>query len=396
MLATETAVTTRKAEPKDAKRIAEIYSNVFGKNGVKAPGHEAYPAPDMFSEEGVLRVIEDSARELLVVETDGIVGGGMVIHRLSPYHVEFACVAVDPAFRGLGLSPRLLEGARAIAKSSVLTLNNTEIVTHSIHSQCAHARAGYDRVTGFNFCQYPRVFFKDHEESCSWVSRHDGSVAERLKRLRFAGAKELELSADMTAEESILYSSLKDPRPVFVPGNLTDLARKILDQFSDTLSYEVNPKSTANFSAFTASYESLSLDDQPGEPFSYLYLPGHPLKNDGKEELKRLIAHARALPGKHYIQARLSVNSEACIEYAEFLEKQGFIFMGLLPLYQHNVDQTAGDIKFGDVLLMQWICPDVLQRNPLPGETDSAPKLHGFPLGINGAIVKTMRRQLGQ
>ncbi|HMP50789.1 MAG TPA: hypothetical protein PKD05_04480, partial [Candidatus Melainabacteria bacterium] len=123
---------------------------------------------------------------------------------------------------------------------------------------------------------------------------------------------------------------------------------------------------------------------------------GHPLKNDGKEELKRLIAHARALPGKHYIQARLSVNSEACIEYAEFLEKQGFIFMGLLPLYQHNVDQTTGDIKFGDVLLMQWICPDVLQRNPLPGETDSAPKLHGFPLGINGAIVKTMRRQLGQ
>lgn len=396
MLATETAVTTRKAEPKDAKRIAEIYSNVFGKNGVKAPGHEAYPAPDMFSEEGVLRVIEDSARELLVVETDGIVGGGMVIHRLSPYHVEFACVAVDPAFRGLGLSPRLLEGARAIAEKSVLTLNNTEIVTHSIHSQCAHARAGYDRVTGFNFCQYPRVFFKDHEESCSWVSRHHGSVAERLKRLRFAGAKELELSADMTAEESVLYNSLKDPRPVFVPGNLTDLARKILDQFSDTLSYEVNPKSTANFSASTASYESLSLDEQPGEPFSYLYLPGQLLPGDWQEDLKKLIANAQALPGKHYIQARLSVNSEASVDYAEFLEKQGFIFMGLLPLYQHNVDQTTGDIKFGDVLLMQWICPDVLQRNPLPGETDSAPKLHGFPLGINGAIVKTMRRQLGQ
>ena len=389
MLAVETKVLVRKAQKPDAKRIAEIYSSVFGEAGIKAAGHEPYPAPDMFSVEGIIRVIEDPDRELLVVEADNIVGGGMVIHRLSPYHVEFACVAVDPSFRGLGLSPRLLQGARKIAAASLLTLNNTEIVTHSIHSQCAHARAGYHRVTGFNFCQYPRVFFKNHEESCSWVSRQDGLVVERLKG-------NCANQSAQTEEELALYQSLKDPRQVFVPETMTSVARKILDQFADTLSYEVSSKVNESIAATSANYEAISLDEQPGEPFSYLYLPGEQPKENTYSELEQLIEKAKALPGKHYIQARLSANSKACIDYAEFLEKHDFLFMGLLPLYNHKVDETTGNIIFGDVLLMQWICPDVLKRNSLPGETDSVPKLHGFPLGINGAIIKTMRAQLNR
>lgn len=385
----------RAAEARDATRIKEIYESVFGVEGVKAPGHEAYPAPDMFSEQGVLRVIEDPHRELLVIDKEDTIAGGMVIHKLGPYHVEFACVAIAPEFRGLGLSPKMLAQAKALAKDSVLTLNNTEIVTHSIYSQCAHARAGYNKVTGFNFCQYPRVFFKDHEESCSWVSSIDGKVAELLEASKKCGKHNPPDFKFESDEERQLFQALSSERPVYLPENLKDLVDLILNQFAEQISYKtVIAKSDedAPTNSYCAPYKEIYLDEQEGEPFTYLYLPGE-LEDRWQAKIDSLLEKAQNTSGKHYIQARLSANFPATIEYARYLEEKGFVIMGLLPLYNLEKENASGEVRFGDALVLQWIEPSVLERNQLPGDTDSVPKLHSLPLGINGALIKTMRRQ---
>lgn len=395
MLVTKERLEIRAACAEDAPGIKEIYESVFGLNGVKAPGHEAYPAPDMFSEAGVLRAIEDPHRELLVIDKEGTIAGGMVIHKLNPYHVEFACVAVAPEFRGLGLSPRMLGKAKALARDSILTLNNTEIVTHSMYSQCAHAKAGYYKVTGFNFCQYPRVFFKDHEESCSWVSSIDGKVAELLEASKKCDKQDQADSQFGSNEEKQLFQALSPDRPIYLPENLKSLVDLILNQFADQITYRTycsgTPKETPE-NSHCAPYKEIYLDEQVGEPFTYLYLPGA-LEENWQSKIDSILETAKNISGKHFIQARLSANFPATIDYASYLEEKGFVIMGLLPLYNLDKDESNGKVSFGDALVLQWIEPSVLERNQLPGDTDSVPKLHGLPLGINGALVKTMRRQ---
>src|SRR5271170_1363228 len=83
--------TYRLARIEDAEAITAVYEHVFGKAGIKAPGHEAYPAPEVFSAEGVRGVIADPGRQFIVAELKGQIAGGMIVNLLSPYNCEFCC-----------------------------------------------------------------------------------------------------------------------------------------------------------------------------------------------------------------------------------------------------------------------------------------------------------------
>src|ERR1700733_2632874 len=136
-----------------AREIVTCYESVFGKGGVRAPGHEAYPAPEVFSEQGVRAIVNDAAREFLIMEVDAEIAAGMIITHNSSFHREFGCVAVAKKFQGRGLSTLMLKEAKELERHQSLVVNVTEIVTHSILSQSAHKKAGNGCITGLGFCQ---------------------------------------------------------------------------------------------------------------------------------------------------------------------------------------------------------------------------------------------------
>src|SRR5687768_8674636 len=76
-------VVFRLAKIDDAPHIVTIYEHVFGKGGIKAPGHEPYPAPDVFTTDGVLRILRNPAKKFVVAVLDGKIVGGMLINFLS-------------------------------------------------------------------------------------------------------------------------------------------------------------------------------------------------------------------------------------------------------------------------------------------------------------------------
>jgi GNAT superfamily N-acetyltransferase len=141
----------RLARSEDAEQLTLVYEHVFGPGGIKAKGHEAYPEPDVFSAAGVRKIIQNSKRHFLVAEVAGKIAGGMIVNYLNSFLCEFSCVAVDPGYQGAGLSGRLLSYARKRAEQTSLTINSTEIVTHSILSQTAHNSVGYGKVIGFGY-----------------------------------------------------------------------------------------------------------------------------------------------------------------------------------------------------------------------------------------------------
>src|SRR5882762_494520 len=100
--------TFRRAAIEDAQELVACYESVFGKGGVKAPGHEPYPAPEVFDCEGIRKIIDDPCRDFVVAELNGEIAGGMVVTHNSHFHREFGCVCVRKQFQGLGISSLML------------------------------------------------------------------------------------------------------------------------------------------------------------------------------------------------------------------------------------------------------------------------------------------------
>ncbi len=130
------------------------------KAGVQAPGHDPYPAPEVFSEAGILAIISDPDRDFIVAECDGEIAGGMIVTHNSPYHREFGCVSIRKNFQGNGLSTLMLTYQKKWEQQCSLVINTTEIVTHSMLSQAAHHKAGYDKNRGLRLLSISPSLFR--------------------------------------------------------------------------------------------------------------------------------------------------------------------------------------------------------------------------------------------
>jgi len=224
----------------------------------------------------------------------------------------------------------MLAYAKELAEKRTLTINTTEIVTHSVLSQTAHNRAGYNKITGFGFCQYPNVFFKNHPESCLWITEIDGRVADALRSCRPVNfQKQLIIESELQLDERELFQSLSHTRNVFIPAIYRDLAANILNQFSDVLDYRINLR--AIDSASNVQHQRTELDISGDAPYAYLSLPTG-LYKSWEEDLDDQIALIKK-NGKRFIQARIPANNSSSITYANHLLSKGFVFLGLLPLF---------------------------------------------------------------
>jgi GNAT superfamily N-acetyltransferase len=388
----------RLAHPDDASEIVESYESVFGKGGVRAPGHEPYPAPEVFSEDGVLTIIADADRDFLIAECDSEIAGGMIVTHTSPFHREFGCVSVRKNFQGKGISSRMLSYQKEVERRCSLVVNTTEIVTHSMLSQAAHNHAGYNKITGFGYCQYPNVFFKHAPESCLWISSLEGKVVEWLRASRPLSDKSRRESSpkfstprrstpklpELNDSERDLVKLLERSRKCYVPPRYLEVVSSLLAQFDDTLSYRIFAEGDIDL-----PYEeqtSVQIDSCTGQPYAYLHFAEAALTDSGFDEAWRAITAT----GKRYVQARLPMNHPSTILNINLLLRKGFVFLGIAPLFNFQKDP----LKFNDVFIMQWVSPDIIRRCPLPGATESVAKLYGYPINLTGDVIEAIRKDL--
>lgn len=407
-----------KDDIKFAAQIADMYVSALGPGGVSAPGHEAYPDSDLFTQEGVEATISAGERTLAIacpVEASGEqlpCAGAMVMDRLSPHHVEFNSMAVAMPSRGLKLGSKIVQGLRDLVDLSDFTVNATELVTHSLASQAAHIRAGYKNICGFGFCQYPRVFFKDHPESVLWVVRLQGKLVSRVKQLRANLGRGLGDSIDLVQHKVVeaqarfsasstyqrldekqltLVSDLLASRISYVPQSYKALVESILFQFEDTLDRTVKSESTQPDpdKAVTKGSQS-DFDVELKEGFGHSYIIYKQNFVFDSASVDKTISDLKA-KDKRFILVRIPAHNSEALPLAQHLQKAGFVFHSYLPLYGYYEGSSA---LFGDILTLQWIKPEVVAQNALPGQTQSVIKLYGYPENLSGPIIETIASDL--
>jgi hypothetical protein len=420
-----------------AGEIAAMYEAALGKGGVGGEGFEAYPDPDLFSEKGMHDTLVAQERMIAVARSNesesenknnGEIVGAMVADRLSPYHVEFNSMAVRRDRRGQRIGSAIVEGLKEIFDESDLTVNTTELVTHSLASQAAHFGAGYRSIVGFAFCHYPSVFFANHPESVLWVCRFQGKLVSAARQIRLALGRQLgsnsrdviqniltaqaqqrfSLATGRLSEEQLqLIAELLMARTAYVPAAYTALVQQILFQFEELLDRSVKARffkraevETESESEPTnqASADTPDLALKPvvevKEGFGHSYI----IYKNGfvfdQALLDKEITELQSL-GKRYILVRIPANQPEAIAMADYLRtEKGFVFHSYLPLYGYDIDVVKNQHKLYDILTLQWIAPAILAENSLPGETNSVVKLHGYPENLSGPLIKLIASEL--
>ncbi|MDQ5937475.1 MAG: hypothetical protein QG574_4834 [Cyanobacteriota bacterium erpe_2018_sw_21hr_WHONDRS-SW48-000092_B_bin.40] len=408
-----------------SKDIAQMYVAALGPGGVGKDGCEAYPDPDLFSEAGVKETLLAGERLIAVAQYNDQICGAMVADKLSPYHVEFNSMAVPLNKRGMGIGSAIVTGLKEMMDASELTINTTELVTHSLASQAAHFHAGYNSIVGFAFCHYPRVFFADHPESVLWVTKFQGKLLSTVKQLRSTlgrklGTKasdlvqtivaaqaqtniSLAISSRLSEQQLPLVAELLLERTAYVPKLYANLVQSILFQFEEILDRSV--QSVSEQVQLTQSEEeeetkaqepgeSLSIEYKEGFGHAYIiYKPGFKFSSSLDQAALDSALEALAKLEKRYILVRIPANQPEAIALADYLrQKRSFVFHSYLPLYGYN--QEPEHESFHDILTLQWIAPDILASNSLPGETDSVVKLYGYPENLSGSIVRLIASEL--
>lgn len=410
-----------------SKDIAQMYVAALGPGGVGKDGCEAYPDPDLFSEAGVKETLLAGERLIAVAQYNDQICGAMVADKLSPYHVEFNSMAVPLNKRGMGIGSAIVTGLKEMMDASELTINTTELVTHSLASQAAHFHAGYNSIVGFAFCHYPRVFFADHPESVLWVTKFQGKLLSTVKQLRSTlgrklGTKasdlvqtivaaqaqtniSLAISSRLSEQQLPLVAELLLERTAYVPKLYANLVQSILFQFEEILDRSV--QSVSEQVQLTQSEEeeeeetkaqepgeSLSIEYKEGFGHAYIiYKPGFKFSSSLDQAALDSALEALAKLEKRYILVRIPANQPEAIALADYLrQKKSFVFHSYLPLYGYN--QEPEHESFHDILTLQWIAPDILASNSLPGETDSVVKLYGYPENLSGSIVRLVASEL--
>lgn len=417
-----------------SKDIAQMYVAALGPGGVGKEGCEAYPDPDLFSEAGVKETLLAGERIIAVAQYNEQICGAMVADKLSPYHVEFNSMAVALNRRGLGIGSAIVTGLREMMDASELTINTTELVTHSLASQAAHFHAGYNSIVGFAFCHYPRVFFANHPESVLWVTKFQGKLLSTVKQLRSALGRQLgtkasdlvqtivaaqaqaqtqtkaqtntslAISSRLSEQQLPLVAELLLERTAYVPQLYANLVQSILFQFEEILDRSVQsvtdqvqltqPKEEEEETKAQDPGESLSIEYKEGFGHAYIiYKPGFKFSSSLDQSALDSALEALAKLEKRYILVRIPANQPEAIALADYLrQKKNFVFHSYLPLYGYN--QEPEHESFHDILTLQWIAPDILASNSLPGETDSVVKLYGYPENLSGSIVRLIASEL--
>ena len=409
-----------------SKDIAQMYVAALGPGGVGKDGCEAYPDPDLFSEAGVKETLLAGERLIAVAQYNDQICGAMVADKLSPYHVEFNSMAVPLNKRGLGIGSAIVSGLKDMMDASELTINTTELVTHSLASQAAHFHAGYNSIVGFAFCHYPRVFFADHPESVLWVTKFQGKLLSTVKQLRSTlgrklGTKasdlvqtivaaqaqtniSLAISSRLSEQQLPLVAELLLEKTAYVPKLYANLVQSILFQFEEILDRSVQSVSEQVQLTQSEEEEEETKAQEPGESLSIeykegfghayiIYKPGFKFSSSLDQAALDSALEALAKLEKRYILVRIPANQPEAIALADYLrQKKSFVFHSYLPLYGYN--QEPEHESFHDILTLQWIAPDILASNSLPGETDSVVKLYGYPENLSGSIVRLIASEL--
>ncbi|MBI1267890.1 MAG: GNAT family N-acetyltransferase [Cryomorphaceae bacterium] len=372
------------ARAEDAGKIARAYENALGKDGIGEEGHEPYPDPDLFSESAVRGIIESGERKIIVIRHEGEVLGAIVADTVHEYAFEFNSMAIDKKYRGLRLGSKLLEGAKKLTDDCFFINNVTELVTHSIASQSAHIKEGYNKFLGFGYCHFPHVFFPDKPESVLWAGQLQGKLARVLPDLRSSGKT---ISCDNDCQRSLADSLLKE-REVFVPSRYSSLVEEILNQYKPELSYSV--KDTKSKESLYSNTE-FDITFMPEYAHSYLHFGmGFDFRANHKA-IVDTIERIKNTKGKRFIRATIAANQPQAIDIANILTgDHQFVFHSLLPLYCFDSDRK----DFYDCLGLQWVKNEVVQANPLPGNTASVIKIWGYPLGLPGKIINQIGKDL--
>ncbi len=367
-----------------AEKIAAMFEAALGKDGVEAPGHEPYPDPSLFSASGIIENLESPDRRLFIAELDGEVVGGIIADKLHEYACEFNCMAVDKRYRGLGIGSLIVEGAMRLMDNCFFVSNITEMVTHSLASQCAHIKHGYNRFLGFGYSHYPHVFFPDRPESVLWAGQLQGRLARWLKN------PNLPLD-DCSPAELALAQELRKPRLVYVPHAYVNLATEILAQYADVLNFEVVEEVDYRIGELLA--DGFNIDFKPDYAHTYIDFEFGFDIDKNRQAVKEAIDKVKSVAAKRFIRATIKANHPTGPAIARFLQEEGFVFHSLLPLYRY--EKLEGDAhKFYDLLGMQWIRKDVAEHNPLPGETNSVIKVYGYPANLTGKIINQIWRDM--
>lgn len=414
-----------------SKDIAQMYVAALGPGGVGKSGCEAYPDPDLFTEEGVKATLQAQERLIAVAQYNEQICGAMVADKLSPYHVEFNSMAVRLDKRGLGIGSAIVSGLKELMDATQLTINTTELVTHSLASQAAHFQAGYNLIVGFAFCHYPRVFFANHPESVLWVAKFQGKLVSTVKQIRSALGRKLgTISSDLiqtivlaqaqaqtqgrhsiqrlSEEQLQLAAELLLERTAYVPLAYSNIVQSILFQFEDILDRSVVSNYVKAESADHVSEEEeqkqekadLVIEEKDGFGHAYIiYKPGFTFDSEVDKSAADKAIDALAKLNKRYILVRIPANQPEAIALANYLRQhKGFVFHSYLPLYGYQKEDEQKQVReqeqFHDILTLQWIAPEILASNALPGETDSVVKIYGYPENLSGSLIKLIASEL--
>ncbi len=398
--------------------IATMYEAALGVGGVGQPGAEAYPDSDLFSEAGVKATLLAEERMIAVAKHNDRIVGAMVADRLSPFHIEHNSMAVRRDCRGMRIGSALVDGLRDITEATALTINSTELVTHSLASQAAHFQAGFRNIVGFAFCHYPSVFFVNHPESVLWVTRFQGKLVSAIKQIRSTLGRKLgnttsdvvqavltaqaqgsiKLADGRLSEEHLqLVAEVLQHRTAYVPHDYAPIVQSILFQFEDLLDRSVkskffqrvdNEENQAEQNADAASAH-LTIDYKDGFGHSYIvYQPDFKFDAAALSEAVKSVKEK----DKRYILVRVPANEPQALEVIDHLRASGFVFHSYLPLYGYR--ERDGVHQFYDVVTLQWVAPQIVATNALPGATDSVIKLHGYPENLSGPLVKLIATEL--
>lgn len=356
------SVVVREASIDDAEQLVRMWSDSLGSGGIVAPGCEPYPDPSLFDVSAMRENINDPNRQIILAESHGTVLGAMIVDWFSPYHCEHNCMAVSHNARQSKLGSLLVEGALKLQREREIVINCTELVTHSLASQSAHLRHGFEALCGFGYAHYPKVFSSQHRESVLWSWQLLGTAARK---------------SGQYYSHSILKQFCQ--REIFIPGEYQPIVSLIIGQLRSLIRYEFGEPVRRSCPA--------AIQVDPKEGSSHFYIDVIACGND--DALADAFDSAKEA-NKAFILARLNANDPGCAESVRWLKSRGFVFHSFLPLYRF--DQRTE--RLSDLLCMQWVHPDLIRANPLPGESNSRIQLYGYPLNATGAIVSTIREDL--